>query len=687
MTRRQYRGGLIRSAVVSALAASLAGQAAHAADERMGGSHENDHKTASPIKHVIVIVGENRTFDHVFATYQPRRGEHVDNLLSKGIVNIDGSPGPNYELAAQNSAVATGAYSLAPGGKTPYNQTSNKLQAPGTSYAPQVCYSADPSAKPNPLTAVENASLNGPGCLDTLAHAAEATTALLPQDLPLLTEGATGLPKNSPDSRIVGYSNLPNGPYPLVTEKNGNLVSLYDTYGGSPVHRFYQMQQQLDCDASKATAKNPSGCQADLFPWVEETVSSGSNGSPPASPPPSPLHKEGNIAMGFYNVAMGDAPYLTELARKYTLNDNYHQPVMGGTYADMMPLAYATALYYADANGDPATPPTNQIENPDALPGTNNWYTQDGYGGGSYSDCSDSSQPAVGGKLAYLAAMKVPAQCQKGAYYLLNNYVPAFIGSGATDPVNNGPFTLPPVINQRHIGDLLSAAHISWAFFGERWNDFKTAPGLGANFGSLAPLAYLYCNICNPFLYSASTMTNAAERAAHNKDTTDLYDAIAKGDLPAVSYVKPSTFNDGHPSSSRVDIFEAFTRKIIDEVHANPELWESTAILVTVDEGGGYYDSGYVQPLDYFGDGTRIPLLVVSKYSTGGHVSHEYSDHASVVKFIERNWKLGKLGPLSRDNLPNPHTSKHNPYVPKNAPALGDLFGNFDFGDDDGHED
>ena len=133
MTRRQCRGGLIRGAVVSALAASLAGQAAHAADERMGGSHENDHKTASPIKHVIVIVGENRTFDHVFATYQPRRGEHVDNLLSKGIVNIDGSPGPNYGLAAQNSAVATGAYSLAPGGKTPYNQTSNKLQAPGTS--------------------------------------------------------------------------------------------------------------------------------------------------------------------------------------------------------------------------------------------------------------------------------------------------------------------------------------------------------------------------------------------------------------------------------------------------------------------------------------------------------------------------------------------------------------------------
>ena len=55
-------------------------------------------------------------------------------------------------------------------------------------------------------------------------------------------------------------------------------------------------------------------------------------------------------------------------------------------------------------------------------------------------------------------------------------------------------------------------------------------------------------------------------------------------------------------------------KKIVDGVKANEELWESTAIIVTFDEGGGYYDSGYIQPLDYFGDGTRIqrpvPTLV-----------------------------------------------------------------------------
>jgi phospholipase C len=232
---------------------------------------------------------------------------------------------------------------------------------------------------------------------------------------------------------------------------------------------------------------------------------------------------------------------------------------------------------------------------------------------------------------------------------------------------------------------VLTAHEVSWAYFGERWNDFKTAPGLGANFGTIDPPAYLYCNICNPFLYSASTMTSDAERKAHLKDTADLYDAIEDGTLPAVSWVKPSTFNDGHPASSKVDLFESFTHNIIDKVRANEELWESTAILVTVDEGGGYYDSGYVQPVDFFGDGTRIPLLVVSKYSEGGHVSHEYSDHASIIKFIERNWHLPKLSDQSRDNLKNPITSQANPYVPLNSPAIGDLWGNFSFPGDNDH--
>lgn len=59
-------------------------------------------KTLTPIKHVIVIVGENRTFDHVFGAYQPRAGQTVSNLLSKGIINADGTPGPNFPAACNS---------------------------------------------------------------------------------------------------------------------------------------------------------------------------------------------------------------------------------------------------------------------------------------------------------------------------------------------------------------------------------------------------------------------------------------------------------------------------------------------------------------------------------------------------------------------------------------------------------
>ena len=68
-------------------------------------AQDNSAKTNTPIKHIVVIIGENRTFDHVFATYKPKQGERVDNLLSRRIINEDGTPGPNYFLASQWSAV------------------------------------------------------------------------------------------------------------------------------------------------------------------------------------------------------------------------------------------------------------------------------------------------------------------------------------------------------------------------------------------------------------------------------------------------------------------------------------------------------------------------------------------------------------------------------------------------------
>ncbi|MGI9069769.1 MAG: alkaline phosphatase family protein [Bryobacteraceae bacterium] len=150
--------------------------------------------------------------------------------------------------------------------------------------------------------------------------------------------------------------------------------------------------------------------------------------------------------------------------------------------------------------------------------------------------------------------------------------------------------------------------------------------------------------------------------------------------LPAVSFVKPSGLVDGHPASSKLNLFEGYTKKIVDAVKSSPDLWKDTAIIVTFDEGGGYYDSGYVQALDFFGDGTRIPTIVVSRYTKPGHISHDYTDHVSILKFIERNWYVEPVSDRSRDNLPNPqYNAKVSKYAPVNGPAIGDLFDLFDF--------
>ncbi len=622
-----------------------------------------DNATTSPIKHVIVVVGENRTFDHVFATYQATKGQTVDNLLSKGIINADGTPGPNFALAGQSSAI---------------DSSPAQDQLPLNNAQPTT-FQVGPGDK-SAYTKLPEPGLGGPETpfVPTVAEATAVENGLEPQDEVLLTTGGTGLPGSGvPDTRIFGFDDLPPGPFQLTPGVP------YDAYAASPVHRFYQMWQQLDCSGLYSTASNPAGCLGDLFAWVETSVGAGTNGkAQPASFAALSTH-EGSTALGFYNVQEGDAPLFKSWADTYAMSDNYHQGVEGGTGANHVMLGTADAIYYSDGIGDATTPPTQEIEDPDPQAGTNNWYTEDGYGttdsngnpvgGGSYSNCSDSEQPGVNSVLSYLASLpyQVDPRCDPGHFYLLNNYDPGYFGDGSVDTGANNFFTIPPS-SVPTIGEQLRSKDVSFAYFGDQYNLYVQDPNY------LNP-ANLYCNICNFFQYNTQIMANPAAREAHLKDTVDLYTGIQNGTLPAVSFVKPSGLVDGHPASSKLDLFEAFVKKIVDLVQTQPSLWQQTAILVTFDEGGGYYDSGYVQAVDFFGDGTRVPMVAISPLATGGRISHQYTDHASVAKFIERNWKLTPITKRSRDNLPNPVQKAANPYVPVNEPAIGDLFDLFNF--------
>jgi phospholipase C len=592
-----------RVSLAAALAGTLAAAGATAAVA--------DGKTTTPIKHVIVIIGENHTFDNVFATYRPPRGEHVRNLLSQGIVTASGAPGSNVGKALQRTATDTKSYQIDPQDTGAYST----LPQANTTYVSQAC---------------------------------------------------SGQAQDVPDGRFP--SDLQNAPFQIT-----KYVPYFDDHGqynqfgtcefngafvGDPIHRFYQMYQEI------------SNGKSDLWTWVHGTAGD-SNGVPPPSPFTGESTDQGALEMGFYNMAQGDAPTFNFLARHYAMSDNYHQSVMGGTGANHIMLGTGDAAFYQRGTGKAMAPPGGEIEDPNPLPGTNNWYTQDGYGlkrttnGGSYSNCSDHSAPGVSGVFDYLDSLSYKTfkggDCAPGHYYLLNNYNPGYNVDGS---LNTSTFTVPPQHDLPTIGGELSAHHISWGYFGEGYDNGTPGPN--------------YCGICDPMQYSSQIMINPSLRKNIQHGVGDFDSEVSDGTLPAVSFLKPGD-DDGHPGYSTLAAFEGFATHAIDEVQNNPSLWRKTAIFVTFDEGGGYYDSGYVQPISFFGDGTRIPMVVVSAYAKPGYISHTYTDHVSVLKFIERNWGLSPLSSRSLDNLPDPHSRRSNPYVPTNRPAVGDMMDFFDF--------
>jgi phospholipase C len=613
--RTRLRVGSFVSIVgVAAFGYALTGHAASDPDKAVDAI-----KTASPIKHVIIIVGENRSFDHLFATYEPKDGRgKVLNLLSEGIVNADGTPGPNFAKAQQFKIV-----SAPNGGKFFISADLGAKQVYGTLPPPDVAGA--------PQT---------PPFLGKTDPGLGATTS--PAQL-LLGTGGTGLSfKSGPDTRITGVHTLPPGPFQMT----GPLMP-YDAYTADTIHQFFQMYQQMDCaiDEEHVSRHNPTGCLHDLQSAITTTYSTPLTGTP----------TDTGQTMAFFNMQNGDVPVMKHLADDYTMSDNYHQPVMGGTGPDSVPLGFADQVFFSDGAGHAIPPAANRIYNPDPQAGTLNLYTARN----QWFNCNDQNQPGIAAISAYLNALPyhVSPNCDPGAYYNAVNVNPAFNPDGtSSNPANNIP-----AVTMRSIGDVLSAASIPWKYYANGYN-----PG-----GIASP-----CNICNPFEYQVNY---PAMRADHMRDITDLFSDLTNGTLPAVSYVKPDGALDGHPASSKFDLFEALVANIIELAQSNKEQWAETAIFVTVDEGGGYYDSGFIQPVDFFGTGPRIPMIAVSPFSKGGRISHIYNEHSSFVKFIERNWKLHTtLSARSRDNLPNPEQDDES-YVPRNMPAIGDLFDLFDF--------
>ena len=358
--------------------------------------------TRSPIKHLIVVVGENRSFDNVFGTYTPPDpNQKVLNLLSQGIVDQTGFPPGTFTGAPytplQNQAADTSVYELSPTQTGPF--TNLPQPSTGLNGLP-----ASPCLLSSLAFAIASPLYGPPTCTDT---------GLAPEDQQLLLLGGThqalyipqdiGLspvedcrydllqPGNNP-GQTVAFP-LPNGPFPLVNPggllqalagvpafdstkcqpiegigAEGDLLlglgapdspptaaAATDNTGDS-VHRFFQMWQQADCNIANATAQNPSGCRHDLVTWVAAAQGWGITGQCEPSidntscTPPMDAEGtyQGGVAIGIYNMAAGDVPILQSFAQNYAINDNYHQPIMGGTGPNSQAIFTGDVYYFAD---------------------------------------------------------------------------------------------------------------------------------------------------------------------------------------------------------------------------------------------------------------------------------------------------------------------------------------------------
>ena len=334
---------------------------------------------------------------------------------------------------------------------------------------------------------------------------------------------------------------------------------------------------------------------------------------------------------------------------------------------------FAMSDSYFQTNYGPSTPGhTNLIsgQTHGAIPGnlTKEAYISQGTMIGNpdpkYDDCSLSSQDVF--------------------------FVPYF-----KDPVPNA---FPPVIEMtgKNIGDLLNEKNITWGWFSAGFKpatSSKTAlncssimhdNGYGVKthdyYANVEPFQY-YKSTANPHHLPPSSldMIGHTDQANHQYDLSDFWNAAQAGNLPAVSFLKAPSYQQGHAGYSRPLLEQNFLVDTINRIQKLPE-WNSTAVIITYDDSDGWYDHvmpplvsrssdpifdalfgeqglcGYTPRTDahYYQDrcgyGPRLILLLISPFSKVNYIDHHITDQTSILKFIEDNWLGGqRIGDQSLD--------------------------------------
>ena len=265
-----------------------------------------------------------------------------------------------------------------------------------------------------------------------------------------------------------------------------------------------------------------------------------------------------------------------------------------------------------------------------------------------------------------------------------NGSVIANVEAGFDDCTGKTPVKM----TSKNVGDLLTAAGITWGWF------YDSFARIGSNADGTAVCNPNYNNHYDPFMYYASTSNphhlppssvdvigQNSDQANHQYDLSDFYDALAQGNLPSVTFLKAKKYQDGHAGfgySNPLDE-QSYLVTVVNAVEASP-YWNDTAIIIAYDDSDGWYDhamppilkgstvpgvdalngdgkcgsmSAGAYPLRC-GYGPRLPLLVISPYARVNFVDHTLTDQTSILRFIEDNWSLGRIGDQSYDELAGP---------------------------------
>jgi acid phosphatase len=394
---------------------------------------------------------------------------------------------------------------------------------------------------------------------------------------------------------------LPNAPFKLTDAEGKPLPEGLVTR--DLVHNFYHNQMQIN-----------GGRNDGFVAWGDS----------------------GGLVMGHYGETSKNLG-LYQIAREFTLCDNFFMAAFGGSYLNHQFLISGRTPEFFNASETPARKKIAVLE--------------DGPQGVRLAVAPDSPKSALEGKPKFVNNGTITPDG-----YAVNTmappYQPSWVrpapGGDATMADPQDPSVLPPQ-SYRTIGDLLSERGVEWTWYGGAWQAALDGRGEGARPN--------FQHHHQPFNYFRQFAPGTAAREQHIRDgglgdspisNKFIADAVA-GRLPAVSFYKPQGNLNLHAGYSDIEAGDAHVANVIEHLKKSPQ-WRNMVVVITFDENGGWWDHVAPPKGDRWGPGSRIPAMVVSPFAKKGAVDHNFYDTTSILRFITRLHGLPLLDGLAERN-------------------------------------